>query len=40
MDTHNTFTYFISSVNRVTGAECNDCEIDIGPIGVIMIHIM
>lgn len=30
---YNTFTYFISSANRVTGTECNDCEIEIGPIG-------
>jgi hypothetical protein len=31
MNQYNTFTYLISSVDRVSG-DCNDCEIEIGPI--------
>ena len=31
-DSYNTFTYFISSINRVSGTECHDCEIEIGPV--------
>jgi hypothetical protein len=32
-DCNSTFTYFITSVNNVSGGECNDCLIDLGPIG-------
>ena len=32
MHEHNTITYFVSSVNRVSGTECNDCDIIIGPV--------
>jgi hypothetical protein len=31
MNQYNTFTYLISSANRLSGT-CNDCEIEIGPV--------